>query len=254
MKFIFWSLILASGLYAAEPGDVTSTQFAAKAYPALPIEPPYTFHKQLAEWVEPLRRNASVKLAPGEFEVPRQGWSIVIPSQAGIVLRTAATEFRDYLKRAMQVDVALRENPSLSGWRSMEKAIVAGTRDQLTGCGDGLTGRKDYQIITSPERVVVCGFDDRGAMYGLYNLEARMNFREGYYLPAKLDSTAPQSVQGANDSLGTWLGRMARPISSYVVALRIRFHLRFRLCESKRREWTSSVLGQDEEAGSGASA
>src|ERR1700683_4431355 len=105
MKFLFWGLILTGGLDAAETGGVTSAQFAAKAYAALPVEQPYTFHKQLSEWVEPLRRNAGAKLAPGELEIPREGWSLIIPAQAGVVLRTAATEFRDYLQRAMRVRI-----------------------------------------------------------------------------------------------------------------------------------------------------
>ncbi len=189
MKFLFCSVILAGGLYAAEPAGVTSQQFASKAYSALPVEQPYTFHKQLSEWVEPLRRNVGATPASNELEIPRAGWSLLIPAQSGIVLRTAAAEFRDYLQRAMQVRIELREESSLAGWSGLGKAIVAGTRDQLTGCGDGLTGRKDYRIVTTAGRVLVCGFDERGAMYGLYNLESRMNLREAPYLPAQLDTT-----------------------------------------------------------------
>jgi hypothetical protein len=189
MKFLFWSVILAGGLYAAESAGVTSQQFASKAYAALPVEQPYTFHKQLSEWVEPLRRNVGATPASNELEIPRAGWSLLIPAQSGIVLRTAAAEFRDYLQRAMQVRIELREESSLAGWSGLGKAIVAGTRDQLTGCGDGLTGRKDYRITTTSGRVLVCGFDERGAMYGLYNLESRMNLREAPYLPAQLDTT-----------------------------------------------------------------
>src|ERR1700683_4928422 len=127
MKFLFWGLILTGGLDAAEPGSVASAQFAAKAYAAWPVEQPYTFHKQLSEWVEPLRRNAGVRPAPGELEIPREGWWLLIPAPSGIVLRTAATEFRDYLRRAMQVRIELREESSLAGWRGLGKAIVAGS-------------------------------------------------------------------------------------------------------------------------------
>ena len=163
-------------------------------------------------------------------------------------------EFRDYLQRAMQVRVELREEQPVSGWWSMRKAIVAGTRDQLTGCGDGLSGRKDYQIVTAPDRITVCGFDERGAMYGIYNLEARMNLREAPYLPAPTGHNPAKPVQGAHDSFGTRVGRMARSVSGDAVAIWIRFHLRLCVCEPQRRKRPSSVLGPDEEAGSRAGA
>src|SRR5579863_7507173 len=209
MKILWWGLILAASVHGAEPADVTSAQFAEKAYAALPVEQPYLFHKQLSGWVEPLRRNPDATLAPGELEIPRESWSLIIPSQAGVVLRTAATEFRDYLRLAMQVRIELREEGSVSGWRAMGKAIVAGTRDQLSGCSSGLAGRKDYQIATARDRIMVCGFDERGAMYGLYNLEGRMNLREAPYLPAQLD-TVRHSLYKARMTL-SGLGWMEWP-------------------------------------------
>src|SRR5450631_4377280 len=126
MKVLLWGVILAAFVNAADPNQVTSAQFAAKAYAALPVEQPYLFQKQLSAWVEPLRRNPDAKPAASELEIPREGWSLIIPPQAGAVLRTAATEFRDYLRLAMQVRIELREEGSVSGWRSMGKAIVAG--------------------------------------------------------------------------------------------------------------------------------
>ena len=41
--------------------------------------------------------------------------------------------------------------------------------NQLPGCGTTLKASKDYEIVATPERLVVCGYDERGAMYGLYN-------------------------------------------------------------------------------------
>jgi len=181
------SLAAAVALPAAAAG-VSAAEFAAKAYAELPVEEPYTFHKALSAWVEPLRRDPAAKRSSDEMEIAN-GWSIVIASRPGEVIRTAAAEFRDYLARSMQVNVAIREEKSLAEWRKYSRAIVAGTRDQLTGCSSGLQGRKDYQIVTAPGLVAVCGFDERGAMYGLYNLEARMNLREAPFLPAKLDTT-----------------------------------------------------------------
>lgn len=193
-------LTAAAALFAAGAAAQTGAAFAAKAYAALPAEPSYAFHRELSDWREPPRRAAEAAPAAGEVEIPRQGWSLLIASNAGPVLRTAAGEFREYLERSMQVRVSLEERPSLAGWEKLRNSIVAGTRGQLGGCGAALAGRKDYELSVSPGRIVVCGFDERGAMYGLYNLEARMNLREAPFLPADL-KTSRRSLYKARMTL-----------------------------------------------------
>ena len=95
----------------------------------------------------------------------------------------------------MQVQTELKEEPSLEGWRGARRAIVVGTREQLPGCGTGLTRSKDYRVVVSPERVVICGFDEAGAMHGLYHIEARMNLREAPFLPIELDTVRNSLLQ-----------------------------------------------------------
>ena len=112
-----------------------------------------------------------------------------MPAGSGPSLKRAAEDFRDYLERSMGVRVALESPASLEGWSGARRAIVAGTRDQLPGCGAALKAAKDYRIVAGEERIAVCGYDEHGAVYGLYNLEARMNLREGPFLPAGLDTT-----------------------------------------------------------------
>jgi hypothetical protein len=141
--------------------------------------------------------------------LPAEGWTVLIPAQAGPVLRQAAEDFRDYLGRAMRIRVALATMPTFEGWRTMTKAILAGTREQIPGCGAGLRGRKDYQIMVTPDQIVVCGFDERGAMYGLYNLEARMNLREAPILSKDLN-TVRRSLFGTRMTL-SGLGWMEWP-------------------------------------------
>ncbi len=117
--------------------------------------------------------------------------------------------FATYLRDSMQVDANVVQVASLDGWREMTNVIVAGTREDLAGCGDALKASKDYRLIVAPERIAVCGFDDRGAMYGLYNLEHRMNLREAPMLRALARHRAAQPLQSANDALWAGLGRMA---------------------------------------------
>jgi len=164
------------------------SDFDSAAFASLPVEERYHFARVLAEGQTEFQRDPNAKPEPNELALPSEGWTLVIPASSGQVLRQAAENVRSYLGRAMQTQVSLEPRTSLGNWRSLDKVIVAAPRDELPGCGAGLKGKKDYQIIVSPERVVVCGFDERGTMYGLYNLEARMNLREAPFLPRDLNT------------------------------------------------------------------
>jgi hypothetical protein len=117
----------------------------------------------------------------------------------------------------MQVQVAVETRDSLDGWQSVSRGIIVGTRDQLPGCGAALNGPKGYEIVASPEGLTICGYDERGAMFGLFNVEARMNLREAPFLPANLrtvrnslhDSRMVQSWMGWMDFPDTLLAHMA---------------------------------------------
>jgi hypothetical protein len=189
--------------------SISAAEFAARALPALPIEQPHAFREAITAWTEPVRRDPAAKLAASEMQIPPSGWSIVVAAAAGPVLRHAAEDFRDYLDKAMGVRVGLSPASSIENWQAQARVIVAGVRDQMPGCGTALRGRKDYQIVVAPERIAVCGFDERGALYGLYNLEARMNLREAPFLPRDL-SAERHSLYGARMTL-SGLGWMEWP-------------------------------------------
>jgi hypothetical protein len=174
---------------------VSSTEFAVRAFATLPVEEEYTFHKLLSQGGEKLRRDPKAVPQSGEMVIPDQGWSIVIGSGAGPVLRHAADDFADYMKTAMRTRIDVQAKDSLADWSSLRRTIIAGTREQMPGCGVGLSGPKDYELDANPERIVVCGYDERGAMYGLYNLEARMNLREAPFLPADLKALRHSKFQ-----------------------------------------------------------
>jgi len=169
--------------------SLSSTDFAAKALPSLPIEERYQFRKAIAEELHRAVRDAAARPSSAEVVIEDTGWRVVIPSASGPVLRGAAEDFRDYLAKAMGVRVGFEQTASLADWKQRERIIIVATRDQLPGCGAELVRRKDYQIVVSDRRIAVCGYDERGAMYGLYNLEARMNLREAPFLPGDLNTT-----------------------------------------------------------------
>ena len=185
-RVILPTLLFLPALLKAQ---VTAGDFARKAYAALPVEESYTFHKTLSEWQEPLRRDPAATPEPSELAIPAQGWHILIPADAGEILKTAAAEFREYLDRSMKTRVTVETSSSIKDWQSARNAIVAGTGAQMPGCGTSLKAKKDYRIVASKERIAICGFDERGAMFGIYDLERRMNLREAPFLPASLDTT-----------------------------------------------------------------
>lgn len=208
LAFVAALLLSAQSALPAEAG-ISASDFAARALPALPVEELHAFRPAIVNWKEPLRRNPTAKPAASEMPIPGQGWTLVVSTQVGPVLRNAAEDFREYLERAMLVQVTVEAKPSLKDWQRMKNAIVAGTREQMPGCGAALSGRKDYQLIGSENGIAVCGFDERGAMYGLYNLEARMNLREAPFLPKGLN-TVRHSLYGARMTL-SGLGWMEWP-------------------------------------------
>jgi hypothetical protein len=185
-----WAVLLfaAPPLVGAEGPGISASQFDAQAFAALPEEKPYTFIKALSEDGWHLRRDPGAQPGWDEIALTENEWAIVTKSGASEPLLQAADDLRDYLETAMQIHVRRDSAKSLAGQESRQNVILAGSRSDLAGCGADLSGSKDYEIIvTSERRVAVCGYDDLGTMYGLYNLEARMDLREAPFLPRDLN-------------------------------------------------------------------
>lgn len=204
-------LLLIPSLSLAQNATISAAEFDRKAFAALPTEPSYAFSKELTAGIDPElgRRDPVAKPGSDEMAIANQGWSLVIHSGAGSPLREAAQALHSYLAKAMQVELGMQKKPSLVGWSTSKQQIVAGTREDLPGCGAELKGAKDYQIMASPDRVIVCGYDQAGAMYGLYNLEERFSLREAPYLPRSLN-TVRHSLYKARMTL-SGLGWMEWP-------------------------------------------
>jgi hypothetical protein len=194
--------------FRAQDSPVSSTDFDSKAFAALPLEGSYAFEKELAAGSWRLRRDNAASAAPEEVAVA-DGWTLLVQSDAGPPLQQAVRDLRDYLETAMRTPISVDTRASVADWETRKRVIVAGTRNQVSGCGSSLTGTKDYQIVVSRERIAVCGFDELGAMYGLYNLEERFDLREAPFLPRNL-STVRHSLYRARMTL-SGLGWMEWP-------------------------------------------
>jgi hypothetical protein len=192
--------------------NVSTAAFSREVERILPLEAPYDYHKQLAESpVHRARRDPEARPQAGEMALPEHGWRLLWNRHSSPLLETAVRDFQDYLSTSMQVQVEVAGLETLADGPGLSQSIVVGTREQLPGCGTALRGPKDYEIVATPGRLTVCGFDERGAMYGLYNLEARMNLREAPYLPADL-RTVRHSLYDTR-MVQSWMGWMEWPDS-----------------------------------------
>ncbi len=195
---------------APAQAEVTEKAFAREVERVLPVEAAYAYHKRLTEGpVHVARRTPAARPQAGELALPERGWKLIWNRHSSPVLQNAVRDFQDYLKTSMQVGVELDGRDSLADWQTLAKCIVVGTREHLPGGGTSLKGPKDYEIVVTPERLTVCGYDERGAMFGLYNTEARMNLREAPFLPGNL-KTVRHSLYDAR-MVHSWMGWMEFP-------------------------------------------
>ncbi len=208
----------SAGLTACTSGDKPAGEgkrSAARAFDTavrnvLPSEDLYDYHHRLAtEPVHQPERDPGARPGKGEMMIPDEGWKLITAGVNSIILRNAVLDFQDYLKVSQNVKVDVEERNALDNWQNATKSVVVGTREQLPGCGESLEKAKSYEIIVSPERIVVCGYDERGAMFGLYYLESVMNLREGPILSKDLKITR-QSLYDTRMAL-SWLGWMEWP-------------------------------------------
>lgn len=203
-------LICICGRSEAQPVPPTTQEIAQAIREYVPAEAPYDYHQRLStEPVHRARRNSAAHLESGEMEIPATGWSIRWKSSDSVIVEGAVRDLQDYLSVSMGISVALESQNSMEGWRDWTGCIVAGTPAELPGLGAALKAPKDYEIIVTPDRITVCGFDARGVMFGLHHLEARMNLREAPFLPADLN-TVRHSLYDTR-MVQSWMGWMDFP-------------------------------------------
>ena len=179
--------------------EATTEAFSREVKNTLPPENLYDYHKRLSGGpVHTAQRDPDARAKAGELTLPERGWKLVWNHRSSPVLQGAVRDFHDYLDKSMQVRVEVVGRDSLAEWQSLGRSIVVGTREQMPGCGTALKGPKDYEILATPERLTVCGYDERGAMYGLYNLEARMRSPRGALLARESEDGAAQSLRRAH--------------------------------------------------------
>ncbi|MCD9021626.1 hypothetical protein [Cohnella silvisoli] len=152
------------------------------------FEKKYEFRKRLEVVHKPDRRDLSL-LPEGDELVIGEDWAIVISEQANPLILNIAKDLQDYLFTSMNISLTIVKASSLADWANdRERVIVLGTKDDYPELGGSLQVSRSYRVIAADNRIIVCGFDDRGTGQGSYYLEDLMNLREAPFV-SKLDVT-----------------------------------------------------------------
>lgn len=133
------------------------------------MEQNYDFCRRLLEVHKPDRRNFSLQPQENEF-VFRSPVAILIPQNAGQILKTAAKDFADYLLTSMGVSAYIDINKG-----QMPECFI------LLQISTQLNEARSHRVSIDAN-VVLEGADEAGIAQGLYYLEDVMNLRQAPYL------------------------------------------------------------------------
>jgi len=148
-------------------------------------EKKYEFRRRLETAHKPNRRNPEVLPSGGEALVD-EGWTIVTGEGASPLIRRVAKDLQDYFDVSMNVSVGLQRVLDVSAAAAEERVIVLGEKkDWSSGIGGSLAEPRSYRLIVEQQRILVCGYDDRGVGQGSYFLEDLMNLREAPIVEAR---------------------------------------------------------------------
>lgn len=137
----------------------------------------YEFRKRLLEVHNTNVRDFNVLPQTGEVEVTEE-WEIVISENADRVILTAAKDLQDYFFTSMDMSLRLvRSANILEEAENGVNKIVYITKETATELGEALDTPRSYRFIATEDRIVLCGYDDRGAGQASYYLEDLMNFK-----------------------------------------------------------------------------
>lgn len=152
----------------------------------------YEFRRRLEVVHKPDRRDALLRPEADEYEIDGS-WRIVISEKASPHLVHVAKDLQDYFFTSMNVSVLLERTADIGSISRQEnRIIVLAEKTELPDFGGALSKPRSYRIVADSERIVVCGFDDRGAGQGSFYLEDVMNLREAPFV--KHQDTVRESV------------------------------------------------------------
>ena len=170
-------------------------------------EKAYEFRKELLTVHEANIRDINAVYTEGEYRIDN-GTKIKISSKAGIVIKTAAYDFADFLEISMNISADIV-------YEGAAEITVVLAADTGVDMGE-YKAYKGFWIETSGEGISVLAHDDRGAAQALYYLEDMMTFRKApavkYGLIKKKAMFSPQMIHSGYERQvypDEYLARMA---------------------------------------------
>ncbi|MDF2720848.1 MAG: hypothetical protein K0Q59_523 [Paenibacillus sp.] len=142
----------------------------------------YEFRSRLEVVHKPNRRDAQLQPDASEYAIDGS-WRIVVSDKANPLVLNVAKDLQDYFFTSMNVSLLLEKTADISAAAGQgSQVIVLAEKAELPDFGSALSKPRSYRIAAGDERIVVCGFDDRGTGQGSYYLEDLMNLREAPFL------------------------------------------------------------------------
>jgi hypothetical protein len=132
-------------------------------------------------------RDASAIRGAGEIAI-EDGWILTYSSQTGDVVTNRIREFRQFLQIAMSVRTDLKRSEQLL---QDHKTFVVGTRRELADEGKDLRKTESFRLSVRGDKVLLCGYDERGILLGLHCVEASMRLRRAPFLKVGEETRVP---------------------------------------------------------------
>ena len=155
------------------------------------LEQNYDFRKRLLEVHNPNMRDCDVLPQAGEVEVNKK-WEIVISKSADRVIHTTAKDLQEYFFASMGLSLRLVRSANIEEEaESGLQKIVYVTKDTAQELGESLYTPRSYRFIANENRIVLCGYDERGAAQASYYLEDLMNLKHAPIVKIGEESRKP---------------------------------------------------------------
>jgi len=138
-------------------------------------EKKYDFRKRMLTLHKTDIRRYDLKPTEDEFEL-MNGCTVVIPENAGIVVETAAKDFREYLDISMRVPAIIRSDVAMEGC----SVRVYYAKDIGVDLED-VNAYMGYRIEVG-DGIDIYGYDERGIAQAFYRLEEWMTLRKAPYI------------------------------------------------------------------------
>jgi hypothetical protein len=144
----------------------------------------YEFRKELLEIYKANIRNYNISPSEDEICIDKT-WEIIIPRNAGRVLLNAAKDLQDYLFISMDAGLRLNkvdEDDLIDETGNNFKTIIFITKDiadkYRSNFAEHLDTSRGYRFIVSENKIILCGYDERGAAQASFYLEDLISLKE----------------------------------------------------------------------------